>query len=296
MDKKGNLQSYLIILFIAITALVIIAIYIEKNDKNNNIPNISDVTNVITDAIPKLPNFSDVYDMSPSIKVANWNLQIFGDTKAENSFLMLQYLTILKDYDIIFIQEIRDKDGSAFDKLCLLMGGGYNCNISSRAGRSSSKEQYGIIYRDYINLTELKDFNPDRRDRWERPPIAATFNASGYIFTIYNIHTKPDDAEREIAYLNDIVKDEGNVIVMGDLNADCDYYSEPLIPDFDGWNWIIEDDADTTVGRSYCAYDRIILNDNAYDEYLNHSIDTSITEDLSDHYLVWVELDKLEDR
>ena len=60
--------------------------------------------------------------------------------------------------------------------------------------------------------------------------------------------------------------------------------------DFDEWNYLIEDNDDTTVKSTDCAYDRIILNDDAFEEYENHGIDKSITEDKSDHYLVWVEL------
>ena len=235
------------------------------------------------------PNLNE----NEEITIANWNLKIFGDSKAKNTDLMLDYAGIMRDYDIIFIQEIRDKDGSAFNSLCLFMGD-YECKISSRAGRSSSKEQYGIIYKKDINIIDFLDYNPDAEDRWERPPIKVTFNDSGYVFTVYNIHTKPTDAENEIAYLDDIVQDQGNVIITGDLNADCDYYEKPMIPDFGGWEWLIEDNEDTTVGSTDCAYDRIILNDNAYDEYISHEIRTDITEEMSDHYLVSVTLKKEE--
>ena len=46
---------------------------------------------------------------------------------------------------------------------------------------------------------------------------------------------------------------------------------------------------DTTVSSTDCAYDRIIMNEDAFGEY--YGIDTGITEDQSDYYLVWVELE-----
>ncbi|MCX6711492.1 MAG: hypothetical protein NT139_00435 [Candidatus Woesearchaeota archaeon] len=138
---------------------------------------------------------------------------------------------------------------------------------------------------------ELKDFNPNSQDRWERPPIEVTFNVDDYELTVYNIHTKPDDAPQEIASLEGAVKSSGNVIVLGDLNADCSYYNPSVEHYFSSWNWIIKDTDDTTVASTDCAYDRIILNNDAYSEYSNYGIyKEGIVDGVSDHYLVWVEL------
>jgi deoxyribonuclease-1-like protein len=200
------------------------------------------------------------------------------------------YADKIDDYDIIFIQEIRDKAETAFPQLCSMLQN-YSCESSSRAGRSSSKEQYGIIYKNGINITQIKDYNPDSNNWWERPPIKTTFNINGYELTTYNIHTKPDDVQQELYYLEQIVSNNGNVIVLGDLNADCSYYNNDKEIEFDNWNWIIKDNQDTTVSATNCAYDRIILNNNAKQELKNSGIDKKqITSSVSDHYLIWVEL------
>jgi len=226
-----------------------------------------------------------------NITIANWNLQVFGDTKASNSTLMQIYSSIIDDYDIVFVQEIRDADGSAFSRLCSMLPN-YNCQNSSRAGRSTSKEQYGVIYKNGINIIEWADFNPDSQDRWERPPLKVTFNTSCYRITIYNIHTKPEDVKRELAYLENATVNQGNAAVLGDLNADCSYYSAATEPEFDTWHWIIPDNADTTVSPTDCAYDRIILNDDSYSEYSTYGIyREGIVSGVSDHYLVWVKLE-----
>ncbi|MCK4521128.1 MAG: endonuclease/exonuclease/phosphatase family protein [Nanoarchaeota archaeon] len=225
------------------------------------------------------------------VKIANWNLQIFGNKKASNDTLLQIYASIIDDYDIIFIQEIRNKDQTAFPKLCNLLPD-YACNVSSRAGRTTSKEQYGIIYRRGITIESWKDFNPDTQDRWERPPVEVTFNVEDYKIIAYNIHIKPSDVTNELAYLEDVVRTDGNVIVLGDLNADCSYYNPVTEIEFDSWNWIIQDNEDTTVATTDCAYDRIIMNDDAYQEYVSYEIFTEgITKDVSDHYLVWVEIE-----
>lgn len=238
-----------------------------------------------------IPKREFILTGNDTIKIANWNLQVFGESKASKNELMDFYVSVIDDYDIIFIQEIRDESGEAFDTLCNLLSYKYLCKNSSRAGRTAMKEQYGIFWREDIELVELQDFNPDPEKRWERPPIKAYFNIDGYEITIFNIHTTPDDVPNELNYLEDVIVGKGNTIVLGDLNADCNYYNPLSEDDFDDWHWVIKDYEDTTVKATDCAYDRIIMNDEAYEEYIQCGIyKENITKDVSDHYLVWVEI------
>ena len=245
---------------------------------------------------PTKPGYNNdlpVYLHRGDILIANWNLQIFGQTKASNTILMNKYASIMKKYDIIFVQEIRDSSGEAFQKLCKLMQE-YECTISSRAGRSTSKEQVGVIHKKNIEIKSFEDYNPDTHDRWERPPIKVTFQTNNYTFIAYNIHVKPDNVLNELEYLEQIVTNTGNVVVLGDLNADCTYYSRVAQPTFINWEWIIDDYKDTTVGTTDCAYDRIILNQDMYLEYVGGGVYTQgITSEMSDHYLVWIAINPI---
>ena len=219
------------------------------------------------------------------IKIANWNLQIFGDDKAANDTLMDIYVNKIKGYDIIFVQEIRDLDSSAFDNLCLRFND-YSCRVSSRAGRSSSKEQYGLLFKKNLELVNFIDYNldSDSDKKWERPPVEAEFLINGTKYNIYNIHIKPSDAHSELKELDLMIgKPSEKVIILGDLNADCDYYTREDHLEFpaDTWTWNIRDSEDTTVAATDCAYDRIITNF-AVDGY---GIDTNVTRDVSD--IIW---------
>lgn len=223
--------------------------------------------------------------------VANWNLCIFGESKAKNQRLMETYAKRLSQYDIAFVQEIRDSSDSAFDKLCRLMQG-YDHMISSRAGRDKStcREQYGVLFKRSIKVKEFKDFNPDKQDRWERPPIKIVFGVGNYSFSAYNLHTQPSTTRKEIANLEGVVEDKGNVLICGDLNASGKTYNRKVQNNFSVWNWVISDTEDTTVAKSRNAYDRIILNRDAFREFIEKGIDTNVTRDVSDHYLVWVKM------
>lgn len=270
---KNNKQRNAILLFILVVFIVILLVVFAYS-----------YYSFIND-----DDFNPETDINETISIANWNLQIFGDMKANNTELMDLYSSKVSKYDIVFLQEIRDKDGSSFKELCAKIPD-YNCAISSRAGRSSSKEQYGIVYLKKFNMT-IMEYNPDVLDRWERPPIRVDFIFKNYSFTAYNIHTKPDDVHSELKNLETLIDSQNNnrnIVVIGDLNADCNYYDRYSSSDFVDWIWIISNDADTTSGNSKCAYDRIIMNPDAYNEFIVSGIDFSdITEKVSDHYLVW---------
>jgi hypothetical protein len=224
---------------------------------------------------------------------------------------MAIYAGIMKQYDVIFIQEIRDASGTAFPKLCALMTG-YQCLNSSRAGRNSSKEQYGVIYKG-VDVVGTRDYNPDSLGLWERPPFQVSFRQGDYLFSALVEHTRPDDARSEIAALSALATNiTGNVVVLGDLNADCTYYraqdgasgtgglgdsssansaNNANNSDFAGWTWAINSSADTSVANASCAYDRIIFNPDMSREYARAGVfSQNITPAVSDHYLVWGEV------
>ncbi len=230
-------------------------------------------------------NISDAENFT----IANWNANVFGVKKASDNELMNLYSSVIRNYDIVFLQEIRDESGESFKTLCSSLSS-YDCDISSRAGRSSNKEQVGIIYRKGIKIINFTDFNPDALDRWERPPIKLDFEINNYNFTAYNIHTKPTNASLELTNLEKVVSNQGNTIILGDLNADCGYYEPGIENQFTHWNWIISDYDDTSISNSSCAYDRIIINDDAKNEFDAYGIfSKNITSEVSDHYLVWAE-------
>src|SRR3989344_3096310 len=232
-------------------------------------------------------------EIENSLKIASWNLQIFGEKKANNPELMQSYVNVLTNYNIIFIEEIRDSSETAFPTLCSMLKD-YEYKASSRAGRSNSKEQYGVLYRKgQVNIQEFNDFNPDAEDRWERQPIQVVFNiGTEYTLNVFAIHTDPDDVKKEITALERITTNSGNVIVIGDLNASGQYYKRDRNTNYSNWNWVIADGEDTTVSKnnSY-TYDRVIANPDASREVISHGIYTNgINKEMSDHYLIWVQI------
>lgn len=238
-------------------------------------------------------HLQDSRNITGEFLIASWNVQTYGDTKASNQTLVRDILRVVSLYDVLILQELRDKDGSAMSVLCDSLQG-YTCYNSSRAGRGSSKEQYLVFVRDGVEIGGFVDLAQDESqyDFWERPPYMFWVSHGGSNVTILTSHIRPSDAELEIDALERLVAERftftASFLLMGDLNADCAYYDEEN-RDFTQWNWVIENSADTTVSQTDCAYDRIIATPSV--SILQFGIlKEGIYSRLSDHYPVWVDI------
>jgi hypothetical protein len=228
---------------------------------------------------------------SITFSVANWHINGFGKKTTDNETKLELILDIIRQYDIIFVQGIQDSSGSAFNDLCLELSS-YECRLSERTGESQTKEQYGVVYANDIEIVEWKDYSKDNRDEWERSPLMVKFKLNDFTFNAYNIHIDKDEALTEMEELEDIVINSGNVMVLGNLYADCDFYNMTHEKDFKEWDWVIDNNEDTFVLEEDCAFDRIILNEELSDKMKDSGIyNEDIKKDISNHYLIWVEFE-----
>ncbi len=182
---------------------------------------------------------------------------------------------IIRNYDVIAIQEIRDSSQTTLpmlrDAVNSMGSPQYEYVVSERLGRTASKEQYAYLYNTQtIQLFGSPYTYPDTNDQFQREPYVSEFKAKNgnFDFVLITIHTDPDNATQEINDLPMVIEDargkyqgEGDFIIMGDLNADCTYFNEngqsPLRSN--DYYWVINDSIDTTTKSTDCTYDRIII-------------------------------------
>jgi len=233
-------------------------------------------------------NDSIVNDSSfQKISIACWNLQIFGQSKASNQTLIDFYVDKLEDYDIFIVQEIRDALGDAIETFAMGFPE-HSYILSNRAGQSSSKEQYAVFYNSNVTLVEYHDYQAEYQDVMQRPPLKVTFTLNNWTFTIFTVHTQPDNVASELSVMENIIGNPvGDTIIIGDLNADGSYYDEDNIEHFSDWHWVITNDVDTTVAASDNTYDRIIINDQAVNNFISFGVMDDVNSDQSDHYLLY---------
>ncbi len=229
----------------------------------------------------------DLGEDEEGIRIASFNAQIFGDSKIDKVGVDY-YVDLISGYDVFFLLEIRDKDGSSFEELCNVTVG-YSCFVSERSGRSSSKEAVGVFYRDGVNVTAFGEIE-DEGDSFERDPFWVEFNFSDDRF--YVLHLKPAEVSDELRSLEAAIGREPlafrkGIVLIGDLNADCSYYNAVKETHFDDWDWIVGDEVDTTTGKTDCAYDRIVVSSGV--RVLGSGV-VEIGKEVSDHHLIWTEI------
>lgn len=247
-----------------------------------------------------------------SLRVASFNIQVFGPTKINKPFINQTLLSILERYDLIFIQEIRDSENTAIhillDHLRQATSRDFQLRLSERLGRGEMKEQYAYIFdADKVSALDSYVFD-DPGDTFEREPFVGHFQAGDMQFTIAGIHITPTDVQAELTGLGAVHRevqrrfDNRNMFILGDFNADCIYYKPKL--GFDYFDvaptLLVSDDEDTTVGATNCAYDRVFAFGSivertsmaqAFDFQAAFGLDLASAKLVSDHYPIEFTID-----
>ncbi|XP_072791765.1 deoxyribonuclease-1-like 2 isoform X6 [Taeniopygia guttata] len=211
------------------------------------------------------------------LRIGAFNIQAFGDTKMSNKEVAEIIINVLRRYDVVLVQEVRDSDLSAVTELMEQLNSAstspYDYEISGPLGRENYKEMYLFIYRtDVVSVVDTYQYE-DPQDVFSREPFILRLSAPSTKvkeFVLVPLHSAPHDAVAEIDALYDvylaIINKWGtdNLMFLGDFNADCSYvqpsdWSSIRLRTSDIFKWLIPDSADTTVGKSDCAYDRIVV-------------------------------------
>ncbi|NXJ38601.1 DNSL2 protein, partial [Ciconia maguari] len=212
-----------------------------------------------------------------TLRIGAFNIQAFGDTKMSSEEVAGIIVSILHRYDVALVQEVRDSDLSAvtqlMEELNSMSTSPYDYEISVPLGRDNYKEMYLFIYRtDTVSVLDTYQYE-DPQDVFSREPFILRVSAPRAKveeFVLVPLHSAPHDAVAEIDALYDvylaIISKWGtdNIMFLGDFNADCAYvqpsdWSAIRLRTSDVFKWLVPDDADTTVGKSDCAYDRIVV-------------------------------------
>lgn len=247
------------------------------------------------------------------IRVASFNIQIFGEEKLSKPHVMDILARIVRRFDVVAIQEVRAKSQDVLPEFVNLInanGGHYDFVIGPRLGRTSSKEQYAFIFDRAsveIDRTQLYTVD-DPDDLLHREPLVGWFRVRGpppdqaFTFSLINIHTDPDEVQHEVNVLDDVfraVRDDGrgedDVILLGDLNADDRHFGQ--LGQVSGIAWVISNMPTNTHGNH--QFDNLLFQEQATREFTGRGgvfdflreYNLSLQEalEVSDHLPVWAE-------
>ncbi len=250
---------------------------------------------------------------SDTVRVASFNIQVFGTTKAGKAHVMDILARIVRDFDVVAIQEMRSRDQSVvpqFVDLINATGRHYDYAIGPRLGRTSSQEQYVYLFDTAsveIDRNQLYTID-DPDDLLHREPYVAWFRVRGppaeqaFTFTLINLHTDPDEVDVELNVLDDVyrvVRDDGrnedDVIVLGDLNAGDKNMGD--IKQIPGITWVVSNTPTNTRGTA--QYDNLVFHSHATREFTGrggvfdflqrYNLTMEEALEVSDHMPVWAE-------
>ena len=92
----------------------------------------------------------DQVEETETAKIAAFNIQIFGQTKSQKEDVMAVLTKIVREFDIVLIQEVRDASEQTIpnfvEEINQLEDPQYSFVRSERLGRTTSKEAYAYIY------------------------------------------------------------------------------------------------------------------------------------------------------
>jgi deoxyribonuclease-1/deoxyribonuclease-1-like protein len=241
--------------------------------------------------------------------VLSFNIQVFGRSKMRYPAIAKVLAGILSRYDLVAVQEVRSKNTAPVNRLVAMLPANRAYVLSPRVGKSLSKEQFLFIYdKSKIAIKEHAVY-PDHARAFERPPFAVYCkSAGGFDFIVINNHVKPAATRQEIAalpacanYFAHLWKDN-DVMIVGDLNADGNYYDEKRLASVfptKHWRSLIDNTMDTTVARSSNTYDRFIISSHTaraftgkagvfrFDKTFNFKLLGIKPKDISDHFPIW---------
>ncbi|XP_055265208.1 deoxyribonuclease-1-like 2 isoform X2 [Moschus berezovskii] len=221
------------------------------------------------------------------LRIGAFNIQSFGDSKVSDPGCGGVIAQILAGYDVMLVQEVRDPDLSAvfalMEQINSVSRHEYSFVSSEPLGRDQYKEMYLFVYRkDTVSVVDTYQY-PDAEDAFSREPFVVKFSAPGSAkeLVLIPLHAAPHNAVAEIDALYDVYLDvidkwgTDDILFLGDFNADCKYVRAQDWPAIrlrssEVFKWLIPDSADTTVGNSDCAYDRIVVCGSRLRKSLKH--------------------------
>lgn len=178
------------------------------------------------------------------IRIASFNLEAFGPTKAEKPAVLEVIACTIRRFDVVALQEVRTERPDVLQRLLEQVnatGRHYALLAGPRVGRTASKEQFVFAFdQATIEVDRSAAYTiDDPDDLLHRPPFVGWFRVRGpapdqaFTFTLVNVHTDPDEVADEIKVLDDVffsVRDDGrgedDLILVGDFNADDQHLGE----------------------------------------------------------------------
>ena len=258
---------------------------------------------------------------SRGIRIASFNLEQFGVTKASKPHVMDMLAQICRRFDIIACQEINTMDQSLLPALVDTINAGselyYDFVVGPRVGDGETlKEQFAFVFdSEAVDIDRRQLYTiDDPDDLLNREPLVGWFRARGpatsdaFTFTLVNVHIDDQNADHENGLLPGIVRlvqadgrQEDDVIVLGDFGASSRHLAATMSSS--ELTWAVASSVATNVegtdqfdniGFIHTFTDEFTGRAGAMDFLREFNLNTSTASEVSSHLPVWAEFSVFE--
>jgi endonuclease/exonuclease/phosphatase family metal-dependent hydrolase len=256
----------------------------------------------------------------PTIHIASFNIQVFGKAKLENRPVVNVLAEVIRQFDVVAIQEIRSSDDYVLPNFVAMVnatGRHYDFVVGPPVGNSKEKEHFAYVFdTDRIMCDRNSVYTVGDPDNLlSREPYVASFCTRespdiAFTFILVNVHTVPEPVstrDKEIEALAEVYRvvrragrGEDDVIMLGDFNADEKHLGR--ISQIPGIAPLLRGVASNT--RQTHLEDNIIIHLPSTTEYAGRSgvfdlmkqynLSLDMAEQVSDHFPVWAEFSAYE--
>ncbi|MEC9002176.1 MAG: endonuclease/exonuclease/phosphatase family protein [Planctomycetota bacterium] len=175
------------------------------------------------------------------IRVGSFNAQVLGRSKSEKVVVMEILARIVRQFDVLALQEISAEDQDVLARLIERVnsdGRRYDYVVGRPLGKSAPREQYAFLFdRESVEIDRDQLYTvEDPQQLLYRPPLVGSFRVRGpareqaFTFTLVNLRMDSGRAVTERTFLDDVfrlVRDDGrgedDVILLGDFQADDEH-------------------------------------------------------------------------
>jgi endonuclease/exonuclease/phosphatase family metal-dependent hydrolase len=174
---------------------------------------------------------------APTLRVATFNLQSFGDSKASKLAVLEIIARIVRHFDVIALQDISSRQRDTLPRLIDRINQSdrkYDYCIGPRVGSPQQAMHYAFIFdSERIETDRYQLYTvEDPSDQLEYDPLVGWFRSrmvepsKAMTFTLVNVRIDPAHREREIRILPELIKSirqdgrgEDDILLAGDFGC-----------------------------------------------------------------------------
>jgi deoxyribonuclease-1-like protein len=186
---------------------------------------------------PNLSNPANSRSPSPTIRIASFSLESFGESKLRKAAVVETIARMIRQFDVIALQHIQSKQQSAVPELLDKVNQSdrrYDYCIGPRVGSEPNQQQYAFIYdTDRIETDREQLYTiDDPQALMEFDPLVGWFRCKAvarekaFTFTLINLRLDALSNGKELKLLPDLIRNvrqdgrsEDDIILLGNFGC-----------------------------------------------------------------------------